>query len=123
VSNDSEEVTKSMKSFIYLVALFISLGLFPGCKSEEQTQKERTEETRRIMDSWMGHHKSELIRSWGPPTRYDSDGQGGQILIYEYTRTVGATIYGSYLQRTFVDYKEMFANGDGYLYYWRTGTR
>ena len=75
------------------------------------------------MGSWMGAHKSRLIQSWGPPTRYDSDGQGGEILIYEYTRTVGAYVYGSYMQRTFVDYKEMFANKEGIIYYWRKGTR
>lgn len=112
-----------MNHLNYFATLFICLALLSGCKSEERLRKERDEESKRIMDSWVNHHKSELIRSWGPPTRYDSDGQGGEILIYEYTRTVGATIYGSYLQRTFVDYKEMFANKDGLIYYWRTGTR
>ena len=35
------------------------------------------------MESWVGHHQSDLIRSWGPPQRTASDGKGGSILIYE----------------------------------------
>ncbi len=34
------------------------------------------------MDAWKGHHQAELIRSWGPPDRTDSDGQGGQVLTW-----------------------------------------
>jgi hypothetical protein len=111
-----------MKKYLYLI--FVLLGLtFYGCVSQKELQAQRDEETRKVMDSWTGAHKSKLIQSWGPPTRYDSDGQGGEILIYEYTRTVGAYVYGSYMQRTFVDYKEMFANKEGIIYYWRTGRR
>jgi protein involved in sex pheromone biosynthesis len=47
---------------------------------------------REIHDSWMGSHKSELIRSWGPPTRIQSDGEGGEILIYESAQTSGYII-------------------------------
>lgn len=112
-----------MKFLTPITVLALSLVFLCSCTSEEQLRKDRENETKRIMDSWLNHHKSELIRSWGPPTRYDSDGQGGQILIYEYTRTLGATIYGNYMQRTFVDYKEMFANQNGLIYYWRNGTR
>ena len=99
---------------------------FYSCTSTKKTQAEQAAQdakSKEVMNSWLKHHKSELIRSWGPPTRYGSDGQGGEILIYEYPRTLGAVIYNNYLQRTFVDYKEMFANHDGIIYHWRTGTR
>ena len=36
-----------------------------------------------IMDSWIGHHQSELIACWGPPTKIISDGNCGWIIIYE----------------------------------------
>jgi PBP1b-binding outer membrane lipoprotein LpoB len=111
-----------MKSVLTISTVTLLL-LFSGCTSTKKTQAEQAQKNKETMDSWLKHHKSELIRSWGPPTRYDSDGQGGEILIYEYKRTVGAVINGNYLQRTFVDYKEMFANRDGVIYYWRTGTR
>ena len=36
------------------------------------------------MQSWVGSHKSKLIASsWGKPSRIESDGNGGQILVYE----------------------------------------
>ena len=35
-----------------------------------------------VMDYWIGHHKSELIRNWGPPDATSDDGNNGIILIY-----------------------------------------
>lgn len=74
------------------------------------------------MDSWMGHHKSELIQSWGPPTRYESDGKGGEILIYEKSVTRGSVIGNTYYQNTRHPYNMFYADKDGKLYYWRTGS-
>ena len=42
-----------------------------GCKSDSKS-----------MDSWMGRSKWELMREWGQPSRTESDGRGGEILIY-----------------------------------------
>ena len=41
-----------------------------------------------LMDSWSGHNVNDLIASWGPPNSTMSDGQGGQILIYDQSRQV-----------------------------------
>jgi len=46
-----------------------------------------------IMDSWIGHHQSELIASWGPPEKIVSDGKGGRILDYSHYKGVGQTGY------------------------------
>ena len=81
----------------------------------------------RKMDSWKGHHKSELIASWGPPSRVTSDGKGGEILIYEYDRNFGQTrgqIYsdGSYTaprQNRYTAYRMFYVDGNGYIYNWR----
>jgi hypothetical protein len=35
------------------------------------------------MQSWQGQPESALIAKWGPPTRTESDGSGGRILIYQ----------------------------------------
>ncbi len=35
-----------------------------------------------VMDSWMGHHVSEVIRAWGPADRLAEDGAGGKIYIW-----------------------------------------
>ncbi len=98
---------------------FILLILMSGCT----TTKEIQEENRKIMDSWLGHHKSELIQSWGPPVRYESDGKGGEILIWESKQTQGAVLNGTYYERTSYPFKMFYADHNGKIYYWRTGTR
>lgn len=111
-----------MKKLIFLIILFFACT-FIQAQCFGPSQKKINEENTKAMDSWMGSHKSALIQSWGAPTRYDSDGKGGEILIYETSTTVGTYLYGIYSERTIVNYKEMFANENGILYYWRTGTR
>jgi hypothetical protein len=41
-----------------------------------------------LMSSWEGHNVNDLIASWGPPNGTMSDGEGGQILIYDQSRTM-----------------------------------
>jgi len=41
----------------------------------------------KVMSSWMGHHSSHLIASWGPPQRVLDDGSGGKIMVWEQVRT------------------------------------
>ncbi|SRR6266581_1639184 len=38
------------------------------------------------MESWVDHHYSELVMSWGPPQQVYDDGQGGRILVYTLNR-------------------------------------
>lgn len=33
----------------------------------------------------MGHHYSDVVGEWGPPTRVLDDGAGGQMIIWEET--------------------------------------
>lgn len=35
-----------------------------------------------MLNSWLGKTEHDLVLSWGPPTRVDSDGAGGRILSY-----------------------------------------
>ncbi|MBM4348672.1 MAG: hypothetical protein FJ106_02115 [Deltaproteobacteria bacterium] len=56
--------------------LILVLPIFTGCASINKT-----------MQTWMGHHQSDLIASWGPPQQVIGDGQGGNIFIYSTTRT------------------------------------
>ena len=73
------------------------------------------------MDAWIGHHKAELIRAWGPPQYYASDGRDGEILIYQRTETYAEVVYGRYYERTVHPYKMFYADAYGNIYYWRTG--
>ena len=53
-----------------LVVLALSVLLF-GCGPKEG------------MDAWLGRTEAELIESWGPPRARTTDGQGGEIIVYE----------------------------------------
>ncbi len=112
-----------MKTLKFCFILLMISYTHSGCVSQQELQKQKNEATINALNSWKGSHKSALIQSWGPPTRYDSDGQNGEILIYENKRTIGSYLYGNYIQRTFVDYTEMFVNSAGIIYFWRKGTR
>ncbi len=79
------------------------------------------------MQSWVGHHQSELIASWGPPDRTASDGNGGVVLIYGSYRDFGQTpgkVYsdGSYTAPRANGYyatRMFYVNADGVIYSWR----
>src|SRR5690606_33722922 len=63
------------KKLIYLgLFLFISF-LCVGCAKKVNER----------MQSWVGHHYSELIGSWGRPTYIYDDGKGGRIFMYNYS--------------------------------------
>lgn len=106
--------------YIYLILL--SVLLFDSCNTTKKAQ-EQQEQQRKALDSWMGAHKSKLIQSWGAPTRYEDDGAGGQILVYEKSIVLGYATYNTYAGRTVTSFTKMYAHSDGILYHWRTGTR
>ena len=64
------------------VILAVSITVFAGC-----TPSTRQVTTRQVMNSWMGSHISELIRSWGPPQQIVTDGAGGKIYIWSWQVT------------------------------------
>lgn len=111
---------------ITLFAIVSFLLLVQGCVS---TQGVSTQE---IMDSWLGHHQSDLIASWGPPTRTASDGKGGSILIYEQYVNLGQSpgraevdyfgdiTYTNPQQRGYVRTRMFYVNERDYIYYWRS---
>jgi hypothetical protein len=102
---------KKISILVVLIALFTLMACATGPSKKE------------IHESWLGAHKSQLIKSWGPPNRYASDGKGGEILIYEKSRTTGAIISGTYFETTNVKFSEFYVNENGYIYYYRYGTR
>ena len=102
------------------LVLLLCLGLV-GCAS-----------TQKIMDSWVGHHQSELIASWGPPTTVTSDGKGGSILVYRWDVNLGQTpgkatvdywgnvTYTNPQQRGYVRSRMFYVDERGYIYHWRS---
>src|SRR2546425_8926662 len=51
-----------------------------------------------VMQSWVGHHRDDLLRSWGPPAQETKLSNGGAILTYRNTgqvfMPVGSMMYG-----------------------------
>jgi hypothetical protein len=85
----------------------------------------------KAMQSWVGHHQSELIASWGPPQSTASDGAGGTILIYGSYVNLGQQPgqivnggYGNYYytapqQQGYQRTRMFYVHSDGIIYSWR----
>jgi hypothetical protein len=68
--------TKIAKGVARVPVAVLTFGM-----SEAWHQRERA------MESWLGHHESELLMSWGAPHSVLEDGRGGRILVYTENRT------------------------------------
>ena len=117
-----------------MVALVgLSALLFPGCAHVNS-----------VMQSWEGHHYSNLMARWGPPQQVFDDGMGGRILVYTTNRswvvpgtattrtTFNATgydnyIWGSATSRTiftpaqvqgYTAYRMFWIDRSGHIYRW-----
>ena len=97
-----------------ILTTLIAATFLIGCHASKKNQQ--------AMDSWIGSHKSALIQSWGPPSRYESDGKGGEILIYERSVTRGSVVGNTYYENTRHPYQMFYADSNGKIYYWRTGS-
>ena len=84
-----------------ILIVLLLIGLLPSCKT-----------TKKIMDSWLGHTKKELIIKWGPPARVASDGGDGEILIYS------KQVYIPQYNLKYYDYKMFYVNSEGRIYRW-----
>jgi hypothetical protein len=118
------------KVILILVALTVSYGC--------------AERINQVMSSWDGHHFSDLIEKWGPPSQIFDDGNEGRIFNYDLDRSYvtpgtsntytseSANIYGnsifgssnSYTTFTpsqiysYKSYRIFWINRDGYVYRW-----
>jgi hypothetical protein len=80
--------------------------------------------------SWVGHNYNELLASWGPPSEVYSDGQGGAVFVYLYTRswvqpgsattTYSSTTIGNYMYgRATTTYSPSYVTGyTAYRMFW-----
>jgi len=93
-----------MKTTILIVAV---MTLFSGCISSKKIDSQ--------MNSWIGSDKKELILQWGPPSKVESDGNSGEILVYAQHGFVplstGQTV-------NYWLYKMMYVNQSGKIYHW-----
>ncbi len=61
------------RKFLFIVLTFTMLSV-SGCFSNNMLRDQ--------LQSWIGRTESELIHSWGAPSRDYTDGKRGKILIY-----------------------------------------
>lgn len=112
---------KVIKSrFVQLTCLILVVFPLANCSS-----------TSKSMDTWKGHHKSELYQKWGPPSRTTDDGLGGEILIYEkwvdlgqtagqvYQNPGGSVSYTTPQQEGYLRTRMFYVNKNGVIYSWR----
>jgi len=109
-----------MKRGLFVILVGVTLiGMMAGCILRP-TKK---------MQTWIGHHKSELIGTYGAPTGIASDGKGGEILIYtrcsesSYSsgtatpKSYGGYTYGGTTSRKErCKHKMYFCDSKGYIY-------
>jgi hypothetical protein len=111
-----------------LTVLTSCIGLVNSSDFEDEEEK--------AMNSWLGSKKSTLILQWGPPTRTQSDGDGGQILIYDsspmsfqekpgriYRNQNGSIGYTSPTSSTVVRMRMFYVRENGQIYHWRAQGR
>lgn len=98
--------------------LVISLCLALLCSCAARLNKK--------MDSWLGHHYSELIDSWGAPDQQMDDGRGGRILVYAKASSYSVPLKNAYNGQYIGTYtnqnvsKRMFwVDADGVIYKWK----
>jgi len=106
-----------MKNILFIL---LSVIAFSSCSGPSE-----------VMQSWVGHHISDLYLSWGPPSSTMPDGQGGTIISYYYNRNFGQ-VPGtarqnydgsiSYTAPTNINYqasRHFYSNSQGIIYSWR----
>ena len=96
----------NLRSIMSNMFLYLLLSLFLGCSSLHIREDDSTgfavakgvarvpiaivtfgmselwHKNERSMESWLGHHKSELVAAWGAPNLTTSTGNGGEALTY-----------------------------------------
>ena len=118
-----------MKKYFYsYFILFFSLSLFSCSASFDKEDFEAR------LNTWLNYDKTELVKSWGPPSRVESDMNGGNIFIYDesYQGQTGGMIYtnpksGLTTYTTPQQYTKymtimMYVDRNGKIYHWRYET-
>lgn len=109
---------------LYLISLLGCLPTRPTYNSEyiQQTQMQaKAQELSKIMKTWVGSHKSKVILSWGAPNRYASDGNNGEIMIWETSKIVTFNDGTLFMQKRVRDYKEFYVDAVGVIYNYSFG--
>lgn len=86
------------KNILILTLFFLSFG-FINCSSFADLNKTQTDNAIKMMDTWIGSSKKDLLLKWGSPNSVTSDGNGGEIVsFYEYDKIM---VYNTLVTRKY----------------------
>jgi hypothetical protein len=99
-----------------------------GCSKPKDFK--RADAVDHVMESWVGHRQTELVETWGPPTKIIPDGEGGSMIIYESLkgiwgdeknkRIVGGAQYAAEpKQPGYAARRVFYVNEDGVIQSWK----
>ena len=117
-----------MKAVRSMILVIIAMVPFSGCilTLEDWARRENS-----LCETWIGLHKSDRIRQCGPPSSVVSDGQGGEILIYDLSYTtqspgtaqiypyLNTVTYHNPQAKLVEQYNQFFCDSRGVIYHWR----
>jgi hypothetical protein len=113
--------TNKMKNAKILLMCTITITI-TCCTTLQPTAQQTVQPSEEeIMKSWIGHHKSEVILSWGPPNGgTTSDGKAGEVLMYNSFQQITLPPLQPglpYLTKSFTDYKYVYCDVNGKIYH------
>ena len=104
----------------YHFNLYAIIFFFIGCTASQKAQDAKEDA---LFNKWLGHQKSQLIKTWGMPDSAKADGKGGEILIYKEGIDYKSVMNEKYTGPQISFRKEMYVNADSVIYYWKAWRR
>ena len=106
----------------YLIIIMAVILTATSCTTFRYVSK-----TSQMQSEWVGCTHADIVRTFGAPFREVSDGDGGQILVYENFYTTHSTdeFMGDFTttSREHRDFKEFYLDPEGTCYQVRTNER
>ncbi|MBQ3743913.1 MAG: hypothetical protein IJU74_06790 [Bacteroidales bacterium] len=104
-----------MKRYLFLLLFAALLLSAASCTTPRYVSRQSDMEL-----TWIGRPHSDIVRTFGAPSREVSDGAKGVILVYEEFYTDYETDQWGSIGREHRNYTEFFLNEDGLCYDLRT---
>ena len=111
---------KSNRVFYMRRFIIIVIFLLPIIACSQKELSTSGPSTSEIMNSWVGHYISEVIRSWGPYQQAIPDGEGGMVYSWQSSILLTPRITGRILTVPIVRQMTFYVRPGGIIYSWHT---
>ena len=103
-----------MRTKLFSVLSIITIGIsFCSCATTHRSMSVQEQEAY-IKQQVLGEHKSNVIAVFGKPTYSTSDGKGGEIVVFDQSKS--AYMPYSQVYMTIIHRNTFFINSSGYVY-------